>query len=203
MVQALRFIAVALLAVSIGAAAQAAAPTCSVTANPTTVSGSGNVIISWSAANAVVCTASGAWSGTKDCAGGSTEVRVDTTRTFNLAARSSTGTMPLRWTKPLRNTDGTPTVITGYRLYVSSSPIPDNYDPASSYIYIHGGDTLSRVLDLTPGTYYARIKSIRDDGVVSAYYSNQVQYNVTAGAARCSATVTVTSAPNAPILSTG
>ena len=115
MVQALRIAALVAL-FACGAAAAQNTPTCTVAAQPATMTGGGDVTVTWTATHATTCTASGGWSGPKDCAGGTQTLSVSQSRTFTLNVKAATGKVVARWTKITQNEDGTPAAITGYRI---------------------------------------------------------------------------------------
>jgi hypothetical protein len=62
----------------------AAAPTVSLSANPTSVSSGGSSTLTWSSANATSCTASGGWTGTKATAGSLAVTNITQATTYTL-----------------------------------------------------------------------------------------------------------------------
>lgn len=193
MVQALVLL---LLLVPVVASAQTP-PACTLTANPSTVTGSGTVTLSWTTQNALTCVASGSWSGPKDCAGGSQVFEdVNFTRTFALKVTSATGRLAFSWTKPLQNEDGTPVNVTSYRLFIAATAagVP------SAVPIVLPASPLTYQTFVTPGQRVGGIMAV-SDGNVPSRMSNLVTKNVVAQSDTCSATVTVTTRPKAPVLS--
>jgi hypothetical protein len=70
---------------------EAPGPTLSLEATPTTVDFQGQATLSWTAANAESCEASGAWSGTKDTTGEQETGPLETTSDFTLACDNAAG----------------------------------------------------------------------------------------------------------------
>ena len=170
-------------------------PTCTVSAQPATLTGSGDVTVTWTATHATSCIASGGWSGQKDCAGGSQVLAVSQSRTFTLNVKAATGKAVARWTKITQNTDGTPANVTGYRLYIADAP---SGLPSATAINLPA-TPLEYVFWRTPGNVSAGIKAVRSDSVDSAL-SNVASKEVLAAAATCSDSVTVNPRPKAPTL---
>lgn len=196
MVQTLKGVIALALLVSAPVFAQQA-PSCTIAVNPTTGQGLVDVTVTWSTMNAISCTASGSWAGAKDCAGGSqTFEDITQSRTFNLTVRSATGKMDLNWTTPVKNTDDTPTTISGFRLFVAGTP--EDVPNASPILF--GANVNSHTLLLPAGSHSAGIKAVRTDAVLSDM-SNIVTKNIQGLLGTCSATVTVTSRPRSPNLS--
>ena len=193
MVQAVGLAWLLLFAAGVAGAQQV--PTCTLSAEPPTVLGQGVVTVTWSAANAASCLASGGWSGAKDPAGGSQQLTVSQTRTFTLTCKAAQGKSTARWTKPTQNTDGTPATVTGYKLYLADAPsglagaTPINL-PASPLEYVFWR---------APGDVSAGIKAVRSDGVESML-SNVASKSVIAAVATCSDNVTVNPRVKAPTL---
>lgn len=199
MVQVLKTLIVGALAlVAIPALAQE--PSCSITANPQTVIGSSDVVLNWTTQNAVQCVASGNWSGPKACGSGSqTMVSVNSDRTYNLTVRSATGGVTVTWNRPLTNTDGTPTTIGGYKLYVA----PDVASVPGATPIDLPASPLTHSMSLAPGTYSFGMRAVRASDNVESAMSNIVTRTVATASARCSVNVTVTTRPKAPFISVG
>ena len=192
---ALVFAALYLLAVFFSVARAQNQPTCSVTAAPATMTGGGDVTVTWTATHATSCIASGGWSGQKDCAGGSQVLSVSQSRTFTLNVKAATGKVVARWTKITQNTDGTPATITGYRLYIADAP---SGLPSATAIPLPA-TPLEYTFWRSPGDVSAGIKAVRADSVDSVM-SNVASKQVVAAAATCSDSVTVNPRPKAPTL---
>jgi hypothetical protein len=115
------------------------------------------------------------------------------TSTFTLNVKAATGKVVARWDRITQNQDGSPAVVTGYKLFVSDSPtgLPSATAiplPASPQEY-----TFWR----SPGPVSAGIKSVRADSVESVL-SNIASKTVVAASGTCSATVTIAPRPKAP-----
>ena len=195
MVQALRLAVGVLLLFFLLAAHAQNTPTCGVAAEPATLTGSGDVTVTWTATHAVSCVASGGWSGAKDPAGGSQVLAVSQSRTFTLNCKAATGKVVARWTKITANTDGTPATMTGYRLYIADAP---SGLPSATAIPLPA-TPLEYTFWRSPGDVSAGIKAVRSDSVDSAL-SNVARKSVVAAAATCSDSVTVNPRPKAPSL---
>jgi len=170
-------------------------PTCTVTAQPATGTGTTDVTVTWSAQHATSCVASGGWSGPKDCAGGSQVLAVSQSRTFTLNVKAATGKAVARWTKITQNTDGTPATITGYRLYIADAPTGL---PSATAINLPASP-LEYTFWRSPGDVSAGIKAVRSDSVDSAL-SNVASKTVVAASGTCSDSVTIDPRPKAPTL---
>ena len=194
MVQALRIAALVAL-FACGAAAAQNTPTCTVGAQPATVTGTADVTVTWTATHATTCVASGGWTGPKDPAGGSQVLAVSQSRTFSLNCKAATGKVVARWTKITANTDGSPATITGYRLYIADAP---SGLPSATAINLPA-TPLEYVFWRSPGDVSAGIKAVRADSVDSVL-SNVASKNVVAAAATCADSVTVNPRPKAPTL---
>ena len=194
MVQAVKLLLGVLLLFFLLAAQAQNAPTCTITAQPTSGTGSTSVNLTWSSQHATSCVASGGWSGPKECSGSQT-MQVDSTRTFTLKVTAATGKAVARWTKVTQNTDGTPATITGYRLYVADSPTGL---PSATAITLPA-TPLEYVFWRSPGPVSAGIKAVRGDQVDSVL-SNVSSKTVVAASGTCAATVTIAPRPKAPSL---
>ncbi len=70
-----------------------AAPTLSLTANPTTISSGGSSVLTWNTSNATSCTASGGWTGTKSVNGSETVGPLTQTTTYTLTCTGTGGSV--------------------------------------------------------------------------------------------------------------
>lgn len=197
MVQTLKVLLLSLVSAAALAQPVPPTPTCTITTVPTQGVGMVDVTVNWTTTDAVLCTASGAWSGQKLCGSGS-QVFSDITqsRTFNMTAKSANGKFGLKWTKPNKNTDGTPTTISGFKLYKATTPA----GVLTASPLLLGPDVLEYVAYLAPGPESGGVKAVRTDSVDSEM-SNIITKTVVALQGTCTATVIVTSRPNAPTLS--
>lgn len=195
MVQAMKLAMLGLVFVCNAAIAQNV-PTCTLTAAPTTGTGATDVTLTWSTTACASALASGAWSGPKECAGG-TQVRNDVaaTSTFSLKVTAATGKAVARWTKITQNTDDTPATITGYRLYIADAPTGL---PSATAINLPV-TPLEYTFWRSPGPVSAGIKSVRSDGIDSIL-SNIGSKTVAAATGTCQASVTINPRPKAPSL---
>ncbi len=155
-----------------------AAPTISITANPSTVTSGSRTLIRWSTTNATACTASGAWTGAKPlsdakntgwmltdsvfgltCTGpGGTASR---TATVTVVAAPPTGVATLSWSPPTKNTNGTPVVaLAGYHVYYGNLA-----SALTKSVAVSGGNTSSlEISGLPSGTWYFAVAADASDG---------------------------------------
>ena len=192
MVQAVKILGLSLL-LSAPALAQQA-PTCSISVAPSEILGSGHVTVTWATTGAVDCVASGGWTGVKSCTG-SQMLEVSQSRTFTMTAKAATGKVTAKYTKPTENTDGTPAVVVGFKLYIADAP--SGLDTAVPILL--PSLPLEYVFWRAPGSVSGGIKAVRADGTESAM-SNISSKNVVAASAVCSATVTVSPRVKSPSL---
>ena len=195
MVQALRLAAGILLLFFLLAAHAQNVPTCTITAQPASGTGSTSVNLTWSTQHASTCTAAGAWSGPKPCEGGTQTMQVDSTRTYTLNVKAAQGKAVARWTKVTQNTDNTPATITGYRLYIADSA---SGLPSATAITLPA-TPLEYTFWRSPGPVSAGMKAVRADGLESVL-SNIGSKTVVAASGTCAATVTIAPRPKAPSL---
>lgn len=76
---------------SSGGGGTQAAPTVTLTANPTALTGTGTTSLTWSTANATSCTASDGWTGSQTTAGSATSATLTATTTFTLSCSGPGG----------------------------------------------------------------------------------------------------------------
>jgi hypothetical protein len=195
MVQALRILLGAALLSLLAPTHAQQVPSCTVTAEPATLLGGGQVTVTWQALDATTCVASGGWSGPKDCAGGQQVLAVSQPRTFVLTAKSAQGKVTARWTKVTQNQDGTPATITSYRLFIADAP---SGLPSATAINLPV-TPLEYVFWRSPGNVSAGIKAIRSDGVEGSL-SNISSKSVVAAQAKCEDSVVVNPRPKAPTI---
>jgi hypothetical protein len=193
-VQAVRLALGVVLFCFLGVAHAQQVPTCTLTAEPATVLGQGQVTLTWSSTGATTCVASGGWAGVKECSGSQT-LTVSQSRTFILTAKSAQGKVTARWTKPTQNEDGTPMTVLGYKLFVGDAP---SELPGATAINLPP-TPLEYVFWRAPGDVSAGIKAVRSDGVDSNL-SNVSSKNVVAASGKCEDSVTVNPRPKAPTL---
>lgn len=192
-------IAVGLLALLVGclilnAAHAQTIPTGSLSVSPKTLTGAGNVTVTWNVANGQNCVASGLWSGAK-AASGTQTVAVTASGSFALKCDGTAPTVVLGWTLATKNTDGsTLTDLAATKVYRSASAS----GPFSllSTVNVPGNSYTTTALPV--GANYFTAASVNSAGTESA---QTPAINVTVPAlanATFSDAVTVTTVPNPP-----
>ncbi len=166
------------------------APTVNLSADPASVPHNGSTTLSWDSSNAVSCTASGDWSGSKDTSGSETIPSLTSDSRFTLncsntngsvsdsvdvtVVATGNGTALLSWTPPTENTDGsTLTDLAGYRIYygTASGTYTDNITIDNP------GLTSYQIDNLTPADWYFVITSLNSSGTESTF-SNEVRKTI-------------------------
>ena len=74
-----------------------------------------------------------------------------------------TGTAVLSWSPPSTNTDGSPVSLTGFNIYVGTSP--SNLQPV---LMVSAVETVTVLNGLPPGTYFFAVTAISNTGAESA-----------------------------------
>ncbi len=160
----------------------APAPTVSLSASSTNVSQGGAITLSWNSTDAISCSASGDWIGTKESsgsetineltadsqfvlecsgAGGSSSDSVNVTVVLN-----NTGTALLSWTPPTENTDGSMLAdLAGYRVYYGTQP--GNY--TESVEIANPGLASYLIENLAPANWYFVMTAYNTSNIESAY----------------------------------
>ena len=176
-------------------AAQAAAPTVTLSITPLSGRRSVTPTITWSSSGAVSCSASSPdslWNGAVALSGTKKLSTISTTKntktvTYNLTCVSGSDlTATLNWNAPIQNTDGsTLTDLTSYKIYeVTTSPVLLNTVPSIvTSAYISG---------LSVGTHTYYVTAINSAGVESAPSNYGSKYTYGASSTTKSVTVTVT-----------
>ncbi len=191
---------VALLVLVLGSAIWQAAnaqtvPTGTLTASPKTLTGPGNVTLTWNLANASNCVASGAWSGAK-AASGTQTVPVTSSAQFFLKCDGPAPTVVLGWTLATKNTDGSAlTNLAATKVYRSASPTGP-FTAVLATVNVPGNSYTTNTLP--PGPNYFTAASVNSAGLESA---QTPAINVTVPAiasATFSDAVTVEALPNPP-----
>lgn len=165
-----------------GGGTSAGAPTVSLSASDSSVPEGGSVTLSWTAAGADGCSASGGWSGQLGTSGSQTVGPVAGGTTFSLNCSGPGGTslemisvavvgpVELSWVAPDQNVDGSELVdLAGYRVYYGES----SRDYSESVELRDTGAT-SHTLNLATGSYYFAMTAFDTEGHESSY-SNEVQ----------------------------
>jgi hypothetical protein len=175
-----------------------AAPTVTLTASPTSGISPLSVVLTWTSTGASVCTASGGWSGTKALNGTQTMASVLTSKTYTLTCAEGNGTAKATWVAPTLNTDGSAlTNLAGFKLYYANTaagvptatPVTINDKLATTYT----------VTGLAAGTWYFGMKAFTTAGIDSVM-SAQATKVVSLASAVASASVTVNTQPQPPVL---
>jgi hypothetical protein len=153
----------------------------SLRASPTTVDEGGSTTLSWSAADADSCSASGGWSGERAASGSETVGPLNAGTTYTLTCSGPGGStmqmisvevkgpVTLSWVAPAENVDGSQLDdLAGYRIYYgeqsrSYSDVAEVADAAAS----------SHTLSLVTGEYYLAMTALDQEGNESGY-SNEV-----------------------------
>ncbi len=157
------------------------APSITLSANPATVDEGGMTTLTWSAAEADSCTASGGWSGSLNTSGSMNIGPLVAGTTFSLSCEgpggnalqmisiSVVGPVQLSWMAPTENVDGSQlTDLGGYRIYYGEAS--RSY---SSMVELTDASATSHTLSLATGDYYVAMTAVDADGNESAY-SNEV-----------------------------
>lgn len=157
-----------------------AAPTVTLSANPSTVASGGVATLTWSSTGATSCAASGGWSGSEAASGSHNTAALTGTTTYTLtctgtggsAAQSVTVTVPtgsgtatLTWAAPTENADGsTPvTAPSGYTIYYGTSP-----SALTQSVTVSGSSTSYTLTGLAPGAWYFAVAADAADGTPGA-----------------------------------
>jgi hypothetical protein len=172
-------------------------PTVTLTASPTTGSGSVTPTLTWSSTNASACTASGGWTGSKATSGSQAATAVTANTTYTLTC-TGYGAATLSWTAPTARTDGNPlTNLASYEVHTGTT--------ATNLVFVKSipaPATSNVVGNLLAGTWYFGMKSVDATGLKSVM-SNIASKVVSVPSGSAAVTVTVTVAPpNPPVLST-
>lgn len=152
------------------------------TASPEYVEAGGSSTLSWNAAGASSCTASGGWSGSQPASGSFSVGPINTTTTYQLNCSGPNGNELgmvtvqvvdkfIRWQAPTENVDGTPlTDLAGYVIYWGTS--------SRSYT---GNQTINspattewEATTVPPGTYYFAMTAFDAENNESGY-SNEIR----------------------------
>jgi len=158
------------------------APAVSLSASNLSIQEGGSVTLSWTAAGADSCSASGGWSGQFGSSGNQTVGPVVAGTTFSLNCSGPGGTslemisvavvgpVELSWVAPEQNVDGSDLVdLAGYRVYYG-----DNSRDYSDSVEVADTTATSHSLDLPTGDYYFAMTAFDSEGHESNY-SNEVQ----------------------------
>jgi hypothetical protein len=155
----------------------AAPPSVDLSADPDWVAHGTSTALAWNTTNADSCTASGAWSGSKNASGGTENVGpITEDSTYSISCSGSGGSAVsavsvgvrsalLSWEAPKQNVDGSQlTDLTGFKVYYGQGS--RNY---SNVIPINDPATLELQIDLNPGTYYFTVTAVNAADEESAF----------------------------------
>jgi hypothetical protein len=181
-----------------------AAPTVTLTANPTTGISPLSVTLTWSSTESQSCTASGGWTGTKATSGTQTVTGLTANQTFTLTCGASTGSATLSWTAPTQNTDGSNIPATGtgslagFELLHATTAA--GVSTATPIILNNKAATSYTITGLPVGPRYYAAKAFNTEGIRSDL-SGTVNNTIVLPSASASASVVVNVKPNPPVLS--
>lgn len=170
-----------------------AAPTATLSANPTSVSSGGNATLTWSSTDATECTASGGWSGTKAPSGDQTINNITATTSFSLQCTGAGGTSPTQTVTVSVGSASAPT------LQLSANPTSVTTGGSSTLTW-----TSTNATGCTASGAWSGAKAASGSQTISNIQNTSTYTLVCAGpggnSPSRSATVTVT-APEQPTLS--
>lgn len=160
-----RFLAGACALFLAGLAQAQTAGVVSLSATPTSGTGSVTPRLTWSTNPvATSCTASGGWSGSKAASGAQTLTAINANTNYTLTCTWGTGSATVNWTAPTTNTNGTPlTNLARFKvLYGTSS------NSFTRYVAVDDPTRRSAVVSsLTPGTWYFSVRAVNSSGAES------------------------------------
>jgi hypothetical protein len=185
-----RFLAGACALLLAGLAQAQTAGVVSLSATPTSGTGSVTPRLTWSTNPvATSCTASGGWSGTKAASGAQTLTAINANTNYTLTCTWGTGSATVNWTAPTTNTNGS--ALTNLARYkVLYGPASNNF---TRYVAVDDPTRTSAVVNsLAPGTWYFSVRAVNSSGVESVN-SNVASRAVTGATAARTVSVTVTS----------
>lgn len=170
------------------------APTGTLAVSPKTLTGAGNVTVTWNVANGSNCVASGLWSGAK-AASGSQVVPVTASGSFSLKCDGPAPTVIIGWTLPTKNTDGSNlTDLAASKVYRAASAA----GPFSLLTTVNVPGNSHTSTTLPAGPNYFTVTALNAAGAES---SQSAMVNTTVPAlasATFSDAVTVSTIPNPP-----
>lgn len=171
-----------------------AAPTVSLTANPTTVNPGQTANLAWSSTEATGCTAGGGWSGSKSLSGGETTVPLSSSTTFTLTCTGPGGSASQSATVTVATTPPPVPVVS-----LTANPASIASGSASTLSW-----TSSNATSCNAGGAWSGAKALngsQSTGSISATATYSLSCTGAGGTASASATVTVTQQPPAPTVS--
>lgn len=172
-----------------------AAPTVTISVNPTNATVSAFPVVTWSSSETTSCEASGGWSGTKDTIGSEQLPEIFATTTYTLTCSGSGGGATLTWTPPTTRTDGSPlTNLAQYNIFMGTTA-----GNLAVYETILSGGTTYTLNNLSGGMKYFSMSAIDSDGLESVQ-SNTASKDIILPSAAGSATVNITTLPRPPVL---
>lgn len=145
-------------------------------ASPKWINRSASTTLSWSSVGANECQASGDWSGAKSITGSEQTGSLTADANYSLTCSDGNNNAVaitavslrqaiLSWAAPTENSNGTPlTDLAGYRIHWGTTS-----GQYSNTHTINSANTLSHVVELTPGAYYFNLTSLNESGTESAF----------------------------------
>lgn len=158
--------ACALVLMAAGAAHAQTAGTVTLTASPTSGTGSVTPKLTWSTSPAATsCTASGGWSGTKAASGSQTQTAITASKSYTLTCTwGGSGSATVNWTAPTTNTDGSKlTDVASYRVVYGTS----SSSLTKSKTITDASARSTSVGSLTPATWYFAVRTVNSQGAES------------------------------------
>jgi hypothetical protein len=166
------------------------AGTVTLTASPTSATGSATPVLTWSTSPvASSCAASGAWSGTRFASGSQTQATITSSKSYTLTCAWGNGTATINWVAPTQNTDNsTLTNLKGFRVLYGTSA--SNLNLSQSVNSSTARSTT--IAALGAGTWYFAVRAVNTSNVESDN-SAVVSRTITAATAAKTVNVTITS----------
>lgn len=181
----------------VGLSRAIAAPTVTITAAPTQAISPASITLTWSSTGASSCAASGGWSGAKATSGTQTLADVRASATYTLTCSEGSGSADVVWTVPTLNTDGSAlTDLASYKVYWATSAA--GVDTATP-VTVAAPATTYTVTGLAAGTWHFGVKARNAQGIDSDMSGKPTKV-VTLASANASASVTINTKPNPPVV---
>lgn len=180
-----------------------AAPTVTLSANPTSGISPASVNLTWASTESSECVASGGWSGVKATSGSEVVPDLRADAEFVLTCSASTGQAVASWVIPTKNTDGSNIPATGKGslagFEVFHAPTAAGLAGATPVNVPNKTATSVTLTDLPVGARAYAAKAYNTEGVRSDL-SNTATNTIVLPSATASASVVVNVKPEAPIV---
>jgi hypothetical protein len=180
--------------VLLGATAHAqTAGTVTITANPTSATGSATPVLTWSSSPvASSCLASGGWSGTKFASGSETVARITANASYTLTCTWGAASTTVTWVAPTRNTDNTTlTDLASFKVVYGRSAT----DLSQTRVVSDPRATSTVISSLAAGTWYFAVRAV-SSAQRESDLSNVASKSIAAASTARTVNVTVTPAPS-------